>query len=240
MAEILEQRTGDGFAGQGRDRPRHRDRAGADRRRRTRCRSVARADDPRFDRCQPQRRRHVGQPLDPAIRPRAAPCLRRGPPDLSSTGFGAARCRYRCARHRGRHHFGARQCQDQLLGIGRRRLARSRRHAGRNAEARDAARAGRPFGAADRHSRQGVCPAALHPRSVAAGHAAWPRAAPGPCAREAARTQGRRRPRDRRSRRRGPRRQFCRRRQRDRARRGEGASSVAQRRDVVRRRAAAR
>ena len=149
-------RTGDGLARQGRDRTRHRDGAGADRRRRTRYRSVARADDPRVDGHQPQRGRHLGQPLHPAVGPRDAPRLRRGSPDLSSTGGGTAGRRCRCARHRGRHHFGTRQCQDQLLGTCRRSLARSRRHAGRNAEDRIAPGVGREFSSADRHSGQGV------------------------------------------------------------------------------------
>ena len=107
---------------------------------------------------QPQRGRHLGQPLHPAIGPRAASCLCRSSPDLSSAGGGTAGRRYRRARHRGRHHFRTRQCQDQLLGTCRGSLARSRRHAGRNAKDRIAARAGREFDSADRHSGQGFAP----------------------------------------------------------------------------------
>ena len=96
------------------------------------------------------------------------------------------------------------------------------------------------FGAADRHSGQGVWPAALHPRSGAGGHAAWPRAAAGECARETHRIEGGRRARGGRARRHRARRQFCRRRQRNRAWRGGGARRLAQGRDLVRRRAPAR
>ena len=145
---------------------------------------------------QPQRGRHLGQPLHPAVGTRAAPCLRRGSPDLSSTGGGTAGGRCRCARHRGRHHFGPRQCHDQLLGTCRRSLARSRRHARRNAKDRIAAGAGREFGAADRHSGQGFGPAAIHPRSGPGGNAAWPRAAAGERARETYRIEGGWRPRN--------------------------------------------
>ena len=87
--------------------------------------------------------------------------------------------RHRRARDRGRHHLGPRQCQDQLLGARRRRLARSRRDAGRYAQAVGAPCAGRAVGAAHRHSRQGVGPSPLHPRPGAARHAARPRAAAG-------------------------------------------------------------
>ena len=65
-------------------------------------------------------------------------------------------------------------------------------------------------------------PAAIHPRSGAAGNAARPRAAAGECARETHRIEGGWRPRGCRSRRDRARRQFCRRRQRDRAWRGTG------------------
>ena len=77
MAEILGHGTGDSVAGKGGDRARHRDGAGADRRRRTRYRPVARADGSGVDRRQPQRGRHLGQPLDPAIGPCVASCLRQ-------------------------------------------------------------------------------------------------------------------------------------------------------------------
>ena len=133
---------------------------------------------------QPQRGRHLGQSLHPAVGPRAAPRLRGGSPDLSSAGGGTAGGRYRCARHRGRHHFGPRQCQDQLLGTCRGSLARSRCHAGRNAKDRIAPGVGREFNSADRHSGQGFGPAAIHPRSGIGGNAAWPRAAAGERARE--------------------------------------------------------
>ena len=116
---------------------------------------------------QPQRGRHLGQPLHPAVGPRAAPRLCRGSPDLSSAGGGTAGGRYRCARHRGRHHFRTGQCQDQLLGTCRRSLARSRCHARRNAKDRIAPGVGREFNSADRHSGQGFGPAAIHPRSGA-------------------------------------------------------------------------
>ena len=165
MAEILGHRTGDRLAGKGGDRPRHRDRAGPDRRRRTRYRPVARADGASVDRGQPQRGRHLGQPLDPAIRPCAAPCLRRGSPDISAAGGGTAGRRYRRARRRGWHDLRTGQCQNQLLGARRGSLARSRCHAGRAAEGSDATRAGRQFDPAARHSRQGFWPNALHPRS---------------------------------------------------------------------------
>ena len=49
---------------------------------------------------------------------------------------GSAGRRHRRARHRGRHHLRPRQCQDQLLGTCRRSLAGSRRDAGRSAEDR--------------------------------------------------------------------------------------------------------
>ena len=83
-------------------------------------------------------------------------------------------------------------------------------------------------------------PAAIHPRSGAGGNAAWPRAAAGERARETYRIEGGWRPRGGRSRRHRARRQFCRRRQRDRAWRGGGSQRLAQGRDLVRRRAAAR
>ena len=113
------------LARQGRDRPRHRHGAGADRRRRTRCRYRPRPDGPRFDRRQPQRGRHLGQSFGAAFRPRDPPCLRRNPPDLSRLPppIGSASSIDALEIER-RHHFRARQCQDQLLGT-RRTTSRS-------------------------------------------------------------------------------------------------------------------
>ena len=85
-------------------------------------------------------------------------------------------------------------------------------------------RASRKFDSADRYSRQGVCPSAIHPRSGVAGNAARPRAAAGECARETQGIEGGWRPGGSRSRRGRTRRQFCRRRQRNRAWRGTGPS----------------
>ena len=83
MGPVLVGGPGDDLAGQGRNRARHRDRAGPDRRRRTRCRYRPRADGPRIDGGQPQRGGHLGQSFGPAIGTRDAACLRRSPADIS-------------------------------------------------------------------------------------------------------------------------------------------------------------
>ena len=127
------------LARQGRNRARHRDGAGADRRRRTRCRYFAPADGPRVDRHQSQRGRDIRQSLGAAVRARAAACLRRGPPDIPRTGVGTPGGGNRYAWYRRRHHFGTRQCQDQLLGACRRRSTRSRRNARREGQTGGAA-----------------------------------------------------------------------------------------------------
>ena len=79
-----------------------------------------------------------------AIRPRAAACLRRSPPDLPRTGGGSAGCRasMRSTIEDGTIS-GPRQCQDQLLGACRRSVARSRTpRPERNGEAASATCAG--------------------------------------------------------------------------------------------------
>ena len=142
---------------------------------------------------------------------------------------------------RGRHDLGTRQCQDQLLGTGRRGLARSRRHAGRDAETVGAARRW-PDSSVQRIDIPDKVFA--RPRFIQdlalAGHAARPRAAAGNRAREADRAERRRRARRCRPRRDRPRRQFRRRGLRNRARRGSRTEGLAQGRDLVGRRAAAR
>ena len=161
---ISRRRTRERLAGKGRDRPGHRDGAGADRRRRTRRRYRPRADGARLDGRQSQRRRHLRQSFGAAFRARDPAGLRRNPPDFSRRRRRPARRRHRCARHRRRRDFRSRQCQHQLLGTRQRSLARPRRDAGRGAEIIGAADARRQFRAAARYSRQGVRPSALHSR----------------------------------------------------------------------------
>ena len=127
------------------------------------------ADGARVDRGQPERRRHLGQPLGAAIRPRHPPRLRRNPANLPCRRLRSARRRRRRARHQRRHDLGARQYQHQLLGARRRNLAGSRRDAGRGAEAVGAARACRKLGPAAGYSRQGFRASALHSRPALPG-----------------------------------------------------------------------
>ena len=92
-----------GLAGQGRDRPGHPHRARADRRRRARRGAFPRAPRPGDDGPQPERRRHLGQPLGAGLRRRAALRLRRGarasssPPPPSGSACRKARSPSRTA-----------------------------------------------------------------------------------------------------------------------------------------------
>ena len=164
---------------QGRDRPGHRHRAGADRRRRARRRACPHPHGPGDDGAQPQRGHHLGQPVGASIRGSARALRRRRRRARSILAAAAQRLGVppRTPRGRGRHHRRARQPAHQLLGACRRGSARPRRH--RRAAPKPAAArriAGTPA-AAPRPARQGVRPAALHPRSAPARHAARPRAA---------------------------------------------------------------
>jgi hypothetical protein len=167
MGPVLGGRTRDGLARQGRDRARHRHRAGPDRRRRTRCRYFPRADGPRVDGRSPNEgvtsgslsvqqsgraMRHVCAEVRQIFLAAAADRLGvgidaldisdgtiSGPGNVApATGSWPARFRWIATRRR------------------------------RDAEIIGAARAGRKFRSAAGHSRQGVRAAALHSRFSAA------------------------------------------------------------------------
>ena len=181
---------------------------------------------------QPERGRHLGQPVGASIAARRVRYVgAAGARDLSSPPrpqrLGVAA---ESARGRGRHHHRARATCAPATGslpttasLDRDATCRARAEAGRGAAHRRHAR-----GPA-RPARQGVRPAALHPRSGAARHAAWPRAAARPrrgakltALDDAAARAGAGRHRG------GARRQLRRRRRRDRARGRGGARAPAQ------------
>ena len=90
------------------------------------------------------------------------------------------------ARDRGRHDLGSRQCQDQLLGARRRSLARPRRDAGRAAKPiAQRALAGQSVQRIDIPDKVFAQPRFIHDTALP-GPAAWPGAAAGTCAGEAA------------------------------------------------------
>ncbi len=164
------------------------DRAGADRRRRARRRPRPRAHGRRPAPHEPRRGRHLGQPVGPGVRHRAALCLRRGARHLSG---GRRRSGWACRptrlagerRHHRRPPATLRTSYWELADDGAARRARPPPACRRSPAQR--ASSARRCSALDL-AGQGVRPAALRARPRAAGHAARARAAPALARRRAA------------------------------------------------------
>ena len=122
-------------------------------------------DGARDDGGKPERRRHLRQPVDPAIRPRDPGGLRRDPADLPRRGLRQARRRRRRARRSRTARSPVPAMSGPAIGNWPSEVSLDR-DATPGAKAKPIAKralAGQR-GAAARHSRQGVRPSALHPR----------------------------------------------------------------------------
>ena len=179
MGRDQDRRRGRGAHRQGRDRPGHHLRPGADRGGRARRRLRPHPHDPGRYRPQPERGRHRRQPVDHGRRRRASAGLRRGTRRFpAGRGATAQRRRRRAVRARRHRPPQGEQRERDLLGAERRGRSLPGRRWPRGAEACRSADLGRQAAAAARPAGQGGGRRRLRARPGAAGHAARPCRAP--------------------------------------------------------------
>ena len=173
MGRDQDRRRGRGAHRQGRDRPGHHLRPGADRGGRAGRRLRPHPHDPGRYRPQPERGRYRRQPVDHGRRRRAAAGLRRGTRCLpAGRGATAQRRRRRAVRARWHRPPQGEQRERDLLGAECRGRSLQGRRWPRGAEACRSADAGRQAAAAARPAGQGGGRRRLRARPRAAGHAA--------------------------------------------------------------------